>query len=319
MAYASRSGRARTSAKNPQAFAVCQRCGIWYNRVDLHFQYDWRGSQLQNLFILVCDECLDVPQQQLRAITLPADPVPIFYPSVENFEQAETDYRAISLPTVYDPTTGLPIPSTTLRITENCENRTIYPFGDPVGMDQNAVMPFNGGNLTAYGEPLNLLSVTGNGTATVQVTCYTPHGLTTNDQVSIEGLSYGPANGFYSVTVLSATAFTYMTYGATVSGGLLTPTSRIITALVGLPYGYAQIPKIDGPPLTNPPPGPIVDVCFLATEGAIGVFLLEAGGGYIQLEQCFQPAVPYFFELETRDGVIMLENESGYLEQEEGP
>ena len=317
MAYASRSGRARTSAKNPQAFAVCQRCGIWYNRVDLHFQYDWRGSQLQNLFILVCDECLDVPQQQLRAITLPADPVPIFYPSVENFEQAETDYRAISLPTVYDPTTGLPIPSTTLRITENCENRTIYPFGDPVGMDQNAVMPFNGGNLTAYGEPLNLLSVTGNGTATVQVTCYTPHGLTTNDQVSIEGLSYGPANGFYSVTVLSATAFTYMTYGATVSGGLLTPTSRIITALVGLPYGYAQIPKIDGPPLANVA---LQQVCFLATESGAGVFLLE-NGGFLQLERCAAPppTVPYNFELESGTGALLLENGSGFLEQEDGP
>ena len=70
MAYASQSGRARTSASNPQAFAVCDRCGIWYNHVDLQWQYDWAGSSLINKRLLVCGRCLDVPQQQLRAIVV---------------------------------------------------------------------------------------------------------------------------------------------------------------------------------------------------------------------------------------------------------
>ena len=101
------------------------RCGIWYNRVDLKFQFDWRGTALQNLYILVCSECYDEPQEQLRAIVLPADPVPIFYPSVEDFAGDETNYRAVSYQTVIDPITGIPRPSTTLRVTEDCQNRTM--------------------------------------------------------------------------------------------------------------------------------------------------------------------------------------------------
>ena len=35
--------------------------------------------------ILVCDECLDVPQQQLRTITIPPDPIPVEYPRAESY------------------------------------------------------------------------------------------------------------------------------------------------------------------------------------------------------------------------------------------
>jgi hypothetical protein len=41
---------------------------------------DWRGATLQNIQLMVCERCYDVPQQQLRAITLPADPVPVRNP-----------------------------------------------------------------------------------------------------------------------------------------------------------------------------------------------------------------------------------------------
>jgi hypothetical protein len=37
-------------------------------------------------------------------------------------------------------------------------------------------------------------------------------------------------------------AFTYMVAGNVPAGPLLTGTTRIVTALVGLPYGSAQIP-----------------------------------------------------------------------------
>ncbi len=42
MCYASRSGRASTNASNPQAHAICDRCGFRYNHVNLKWQYDWR-------------------------------------------------------------------------------------------------------------------------------------------------------------------------------------------------------------------------------------------------------------------------------------
>src|ERR1700749_811275 len=100
MSYASRSGRARTSAKKPQAFGVCDRCGFWANLVNLEWQYEWRGTTLQNIWIRVCDRCLDVPQEQLRAIQLPADPTPVWQPRVENFVAAETNYRTVGEPKI---------------------------------------------------------------------------------------------------------------------------------------------------------------------------------------------------------------------------
>jgi hypothetical protein len=90
MAYASKAGRARVSSRRPQAQAVCDRCGIWYNHVDLRWQYDWAGTSLINRRFLVCLRCYDKPQQQLRAIILPADPVPIRNPRIEPFIKDET-------------------------------------------------------------------------------------------------------------------------------------------------------------------------------------------------------------------------------------
>ena len=238
MAYASLSGRARTSARKPQAHAICDRCGARYNFVDLQWQNEWRGPIIQNIRVLVCKTCLDIPQEQLRAIVLPTDPEPIINARTQDFVTAETNYRTISAPTVIDPETGLPIPGTTLRVTEDCQNRTIDPFGEPVGLTQPAVMPYNGAVQKAYGAPLNLLSVTSDGSATVTVTCAAVHNLVTGNQVSVAGCDESSADGFFSITVLTATAFQYMTYGSIDADSLLTPTTRIVPVLVGVPLGY---------------------------------------------------------------------------------
>lgn len=119
MAYASIAGRARTSSRNPQAHAICDRCGGRFNHVDLNFQYDWAGATMQNKRLLVCRSCLDVAQQQLRAITLPGDPPPIINPRPENFFTASTDFRV---------TEGTPSPIMVpgdgeVRITEEDDQR----------------------------------------------------------------------------------------------------------------------------------------------------------------------------------------------------
>ena len=280
MSYASKSGRARVSARNPQAFAVCQRCGMWENRVNLQFQFEWAGAQLRNTYKLVCKHCLDIPQEQLRAIVLPADPVPIYYPSPEDFANAEEDFRAVSSPPVIDLRTGLPLPQNDLRVTQDCNNRVTQPFGQNDGLNANAVMPLalNQGLPTEYGVPLSLLSVTGNGTATVTVTCSKVHNLQPNAQVSVEGLSVASACGFYSVTPTTATQLTYQTFGATPQASMLTPTSRIITVTVGLPLGFDAIPKINGPALD---PGTLFG---FSTESNTGQFVLEDGVTYLGQE-----------------------------------
>jgi hypothetical protein len=289
------------------------RCGLWFNRVDLKFQHDWRGATVQNLWILVCRQCYDTPQEQLRAITLPADPEPVFYPSVQDFDAAEIDYRTLAAPTVLDPVTGIPIPGTTLRVTEDGQNRVTTPFGRPVGLDQNAVMPFDGSTLTPYGVPLQVLSVMADDSATVVVTCSAVHKLHALSQVSIRGLSYAPACGFYTVSVISATAFSYMTYGANPAGSLLTPTTRIITAKIGLPRGFVAIPKIYGPALK------LQTSCFLDTESG-GIFQLQSGG-FLQLQTCRPGPVPLSFlvELESGTGTLLLDPGTGSLELQIGP
>lgn len=245
MSYASKSGRARVSAKNPQAKAVCDRCGIWYNLVNLEWQYDWRGTALQNLQLRVCRHCLDVPQEQLRAIQLPADPVPVWQPRPENFFADEVPYN-----------TG--------------------PIGVPTGLDINAVMPYDGAVQKPFAVPISVLSVISNGSTTIYVTCSAPHGLINDDQIAVQGLSDPNACGFFSVVMYTPMLFVYTTGNPIAAASLLTPTTRMITCLVGLPLGSPQIPQISTPqPL---PPPPIVSNALVTEDGQ---FLVTESGQFL--------------------------------------
>lgn len=117
MGYASKAGRAQVSSRNPRAQAVCDRCGIWTNRDRLNFQMDWAGASLINKRMLVCNICMDVPQQQLRAIVIPADPVPISNPRTEPYMWDEIDHRQTSGLNEIDPRTGLPVQLGNVRVT----------------------------------------------------------------------------------------------------------------------------------------------------------------------------------------------------------
>ena len=95
MSYASRSGRARTDPQNPNAFGVCDRCGIWHNLKDLVWQYEWRGNELVDIHIRVCTvTCLDVPFELNRPLYLPPDPPPVDQPRPEAFaiDEASEDW-----------------------------------------------------------------------------------------------------------------------------------------------------------------------------------------------------------------------------------
>ena len=89
-------GRASVSSSNPRAFGICDRCGFLYNHHKLQWQYDYRGAALVNIRLLVCDSCVDVAQNQLRNIVIPADPTPIMNARIQDYVAAETDNRTIS-------------------------------------------------------------------------------------------------------------------------------------------------------------------------------------------------------------------------------
>ena len=137
MAYASKQGRARVSASSPQAAAVCDRCGFVYQHSSLHWQFDWAGASLINKRLLVCNPCYDTPQQQLRAIVVPADPMPIINPRVQNFVTAETSTRYTSGQNTVDPVTGIPVIGGNVRITQDDKNRVTQQTGEaPGGLNQ---------------------------------------------------------------------------------------------------------------------------------------------------------------------------------------
>jgi hypothetical protein len=96
--------------------------------VNLSWQFDWAGAALINKRLLVCNNCTDTPQQQLRSIVLPADPPVIMNARPEYFIQAETDYRMTQGSTV-NAKTGITVPGGDFRITENDNNRVTQQTG----------------------------------------------------------------------------------------------------------------------------------------------------------------------------------------------
>lgn len=133
MGYASKAGRASTSATSPQAHAICDRCGFRYNHVQLKWQFDWRGASLQNIRLLVCNTCYDTPQEQLRSIAIPADPVPILNPRTQDFVGAEQDTRTTSGENTVDFFTGIPVIKGATRITQSYNTRVTQQTGEPPG------------------------------------------------------------------------------------------------------------------------------------------------------------------------------------------
>lgn len=86
-------GHALVNPSAPRSFAVCDRCGFWYNIDALSWQYQWAGPNLQNLRLLVCQKCKDVPQPQLKPRILPPDPMPTLNARPENFLIDDFDFR----------------------------------------------------------------------------------------------------------------------------------------------------------------------------------------------------------------------------------
>jgi hypothetical protein len=239
MGYASRSGRARTSARNPQAFAICDRCAIWYNHYQLKWQYDWAGASLINKRILVCDTCYDNPQEQLRAIIIPADPTPIVNPRVEPYAWDEVDRRQVSGYNTTNPQTGIPVIRGDTRVTtlddEPTDNtRVTQQTGEsPYGTNQ---LPGTDPNAVGYRPVLGVGNVGG----TIRLTVDNTSGFITNQRVivrDVEGAT--AANGSWVITVVNQTKIDLQ--GSTFSG-IYTSGGYIIND-PSLPLGFDEIPK----------------------------------------------------------------------------
>jgi hypothetical protein len=238
--YASKSGRATTSATNPRAFAVCDRCAIWYNHDQLKWQYDWAGASLINKRLLVCNTCYDTPQEQLRAIIIPADPVPIINPRVEPYAWDEIDRRQVSGYNTTSPTTGIPVQAGPTRVTTKDDiatkdNRVTQQTGEaPFGKNE---LPGTDPNAVTY---RNIISVTNNGIGFIRITVSVTSGFVTGQRViiqEVEGVTN--ANGRWAITVINQNQFDLQGscfVGSYTGGGYVINDPS-------LPYNFDQIPR----------------------------------------------------------------------------
>jgi len=228
-------GRAKVSTRSPDPFAICDGCGFLYNHSELRFQLQWSGNKLVNLRQLVCRRCNDIPQTQLRAIVLPADPMPIMNPRVQNYQAASTDYRATSGQNTVNPTTGIPIPGNTLRITENDDFRVTQQTGEPPGGTNT--LPGTDPNAVTYRIISNAAD---NGSGLIRLTVNTTNGMITGQKVTIgDVVGTTEANGNWTVTVISLTEIDLQSSAFTnaySSGGYVVNNPA-------LPYGFIEIPK----------------------------------------------------------------------------
>lgn len=228
-------GRAKVSARNPEAFAICDGCGFLYQHSELRFQLQWSGNKLVNLKQLVCRRCNDIPQTQLRAIVLPADPMPIMNPRVQNYQAASTDYRATSGQNTVNPLTGIPIPGNTLRITENDDFRVTQQTGAPNGSLNE--LPGTDPNAVTYRVISNAAD---NGSGLIRLTVNTTSGMITGQQVTVADIvGTTEANGNWTITVISLTEIDLV--GSTFANAYTS--GGYVVNNPALPYGATEIPK----------------------------------------------------------------------------
>lgn len=124
MGYRPHPKHAATDSDNPRAWGTCDRTGFVHNLGDLRWDRQWAGNQIINTRFLVGPDYLDIPQEQLRSLVIPADPEPIFNARPENYVVDETDWRAtqdLEIRETQDGELRVTQPSETEAVTESTE------------------------------------------------------------------------------------------------------------------------------------------------------------------------------------------------------
>lgn len=143
MAYASKEGRTRIDSRSPSASGQCDRCGFLYNHSHLRWQMDYSGAGIYNKRILVCEKCYDIPQQQLKVIVIPPDPLPVLNARPPDYVNSETNYRATSGQDYIHPVVGIPV------FNGDIIGGTTYVDS----VNNNLALELNQGVLTLEGDP----------------------------------------------------------------------------------------------------------------------------------------------------------------------
>lgn len=96
MGSTSRYGQAVINPSAPEALGICDRCSKLYNLRALRWQMQWMGTSVQNLHLRVCNTCYDIPNEQLRTLILPPDPMPVMDARTEPYTIDEKNFLTLS-------------------------------------------------------------------------------------------------------------------------------------------------------------------------------------------------------------------------------
>jgi hypothetical protein len=213
---------------------------MWYNHHQLRWQYDWAGASLINKRILVCDSCYDEPQNQLRAIILPADPMPIVNPRTEPLAYDQSNQRQVSGANTVNAATGIPVPGGDTRVTSAGGSPTsVVRSGQIVGAPAGSLnaLPGTDPNAVTY---RTIIDASNNGIGVIRLTLNTTNGMITGQKVIVgEVVGISGINTSFFITVINTSQIDLQNStftGAYVSGGYVINDPS-------LPYGFNEIPR----------------------------------------------------------------------------
>lgn len=171
MAYRWHPKYSETDPDSPRAWGTCDRCGFVWPLYKLQWQFDYQGaSVLQNLRILVCDPCYDVPQPQTSPYILPPDPLPVYNARPESYTLDETSWLSTQdgdpLATQNDDPIITPIPNPS----NTADTASIQGSLDAGGLSLAALyLDLFNGNPATTGRSV-LAAITGSATRTNIIT-----------------------------------------------------------------------------------------------------------------------------------------------------
>jgi hypothetical protein len=213
---------------------------MWYNHHRLQWQYDWAGASLINKRILVCNTCYDQPQNQLRAIVVPADPTPIINPRTEPYAYDSSNTRQVSGYNTTNAATGIPVQGGDLRVTSSGGAQTSDPRVTQMtgeGSGGTSQLPGTDPNAVTY---RTITNAANNGSGLIRLTVATTNGLITNQQVTVREVEGATsANGNWTITVVNTTQIDLQSSsfsGSYTSGGYVINNPS-------LPYDFTEIPR----------------------------------------------------------------------------
>lgn len=216
MAYRWKPKYAEVDPDNPVAWATCDRCGRINNINKLTWQFDYRGtSQLQNLRILVCQPCYDVPNPQFQPYILPPDPPPIYNARPENYVLDETSWLTTEDGTIINAQDDEPLITSIPNPGDDANTALLYAsFAYSGGSMAVAYMDLFNGNPLSGGMSV-LGTITGSSTRTnIASSLTTTDNVATNlDVLTVTGSCAGQTNLSYIAFYTAASGGTLLTYG----------------------------------------------------------------------------------------------------------